>query len=166
MARRPASHLRGLRLLSVVLVLAASGAQAQEWNAAELSDLRANFILLDIDGDEQVRFEDMAAEQLRKFRARDENNDGFVAIGEWMGYRAPGAARYLTRRQFELRRWSFYKSDFDLDRQLSDEEFLFEARKHFNSLDANRDGVVLFEEFARLPHAREAGQRRPTFEDR
>ncbi|MEM6491359.1 MAG: hypothetical protein AAF684_05565 [Pseudomonadota bacterium] len=129
----------------------AGAAAAQDWTPEELEELRARFILLDLDGDEQVRFEDMAQERLRQFDAFDENGDGAVAIGEFMGFRAPGADRYLTRRQFELRRYTFYKTDFDLDRSLSDEEFLFDARKNFNNLDADRDGIVTFTEFSRLP---------------
>lgn len=150
MGRTCRSHLQGLRLL-IALAAAAAPAAAQEWSEAELSDLRAKFVLLDIDGDERVTFEDMAQERLKQFRAYDQNGDGFVAIGEWMGFRGPGAERYLTRREYEIRRWTFYKTDFDLDRRLSDEEFVFDARKAFNSLDANRDDIVTFEEYARLP---------------
>lgn len=165
MAGRHHAHLRRFRLLIVgLLASAASSAAAQEWTEGELSDLRAKFILLDIDGDEQVTFLDMAQERLRQFNRIDDNNDKFVSIGEWMGYRAPGAEKYLTRREYELRRWSFYKTDFDLDRRLSNEEFVFETRKSFNNLDVNRDGIVTFEEFARLPLPRDRGRNRPTFE--
>jgi len=120
----------------------------------ERDELRARFILLDLDGDERVTFDDMAAEKLRQFDLYDANNDNAIAIGEFLGYRGPGADRYLTRRQLELRRYTFYKTDCDLDRRLSDEEFVFEARKNFNNLDANRDGVVTFAEFSVLPKAR------------
>lgn len=96
----------------------------------------------------------MAQETLRQFNRIDENNDDLIAIGEFLGYRGPGAERYLTRRQLELRKYTFYKKDFDLDRRLSREEYVFEARKNFNNLDADRDAVVSFAEFSRLPTAR------------
>jgi len=144
----------GLRLLIACAALTAANAAAQNWTPDELEELRTRYALLDLDNDDQVTFDDMTEETLRQFNQIDVNNDDLIAIGEFLGYRGPGADRYLTRRQIELRRYTFYKKDFDLDRRLSREEYVFEARKNFNNLDADRDNVVTFAEFSRLPKAR------------
>ena len=142
--------------LSVLLIglLAATASAAQDWTEQELEALRAKFILLDINGDDIITIQDMADERIRQFENIDFNGDGRILIGEFIGFRAPGADKYLTRRELELRKYTFYKWDFNLDRSLDKEEFLFQTQLSFNNLDADRSGEVDFAEFSRLPATR------------
>jgi len=134
--------------------LKSEGKEAENWTEAELAKLKENFARLDKDKNQWISIQEMAKLEEEKFNAIDANKDGLLTISEFMGYRAPGANRYLTSANYSLRKSSFYRMDFDLDKKLSLEEFYFSVNKKFFSVDRNNDGKITFEEFSRLPLTR------------
>lgn len=137
---------------AALIIIALSGATAlAQPGGLPPERLEQNFQRLDLNVDGVLTADEFAQVRADNFGLIDGNGDGFIAEGEMMGYRGEGRGKYLSRRQFELRRKAFYKMDKNLDRFLSLDEYLFKAKLSFNSLDANRDGQVTFEEFSRPP---------------
>lgn len=149
--------------LSALILMALpeeSGAKDPEnWSDAELAKLKENFQSVDTDKNGIISIQELAAIQEGKFKSMDKNGDGFLTIGEFVGFRGPTAGRYLTATEYKRRQWSFYRLDFDLDRKVNIEEFLYSVNQQFFNLDRDNNGKVTFEEFTRLPLTRRSEPR-------
>ncbi|MBL8669830.1 MAG: EF-hand domain-containing protein [Alphaproteobacteria bacterium] len=153
---------RNLALFPVLAALLWPGAAAaqRDWTAQELETLRTQFDSLDRDRSGDVTALEWTEPTRKLFKRLDKNKNGFVEEGEFMAWRAPSADVYMTAPAFGARRQVFYQTDFDLDRRLHLEEFLFQAMLAFRNRDTDRDGRVTFEEFSRLPLGRQKARPR------
>ena len=147
--------MRNFLLIAMLVLLGHKLAEAERpWTPQEKAQLELKFRQLDKNQDLELSREEMILTQKENFLIIDADGDGFITLSEFMGYRKPGAGRYLDRRRFELRRWSFYRLDFNLDRRLSEEEYSFHALGAFRSMDSDGNSKISFQEFSRLPMKR------------
>lgn len=134
-------------VLSLPLAAVAAGGKAPP-TAPRDQKPEALIAELDTDGSGALSAAEWTEPTRVSFRKLDKNKDKFVAEGEFMGWRAPGADKYMTASAFARRRKLFSQADFDLDRRLSEEEFLFQAFLGFKNLDRNRDNQLSLDELS------------------
>lgn len=131
--------------MGVVLLLGAFGAAAAGKNdSAAPGDTRARVLArMDRNGDGKISFEEYRNAMLRRFAARDKNNDGVLDSSEFPREWLAGAAEEAAQQRVTL------------------EDFGAELETTFKRFDSNGDGELEGAEFDAFVAARRTQEAKP-----
>jgi len=141
----------------VLLAVTAGAVTAQDSTSPgpQSGPKSGRFAAMDTNGDGQISPEEMRAQAEKRFGAADADGDGKVTVEEMVAHmEAREEARRAERRQRMAERM-LERADDDKDGALSVAEMMPPERtqaRRFDRMDANDDGMISEEEFARARH--------------
>lgn len=148
------SRFRSLPIALVAAALMIGSAAAQQGGDASEGERRTprTFTILDIDGNDKVTLDEIAAEQKRLIAASDLDGDGKLSVTEFRR-RGWWFQRLRTTTLFDL-------MDANGDLSLTADEIAAPSARWFKRYDADADGSLAVEELPKRKRGKRRGYRR------